>query len=90
MSCTDYELAHLNHIMSQQDPQTGMFSYCTPLASGYGRVRSSPDNDFWCCVGSGMESHSKHDDSIWWRGQDRVLVNLYYPSPGVDRKGRKA
>ncbi|CAM3243797.1 glycoside hydrolase family 127 protein [Asticcacaulis taihuensis] len=75
-----YERAHLNHIMSQQDPQTGMFTYFTPLASGYGRVHSSPENDFWCCVGSGMESHSKHGESIWWRKGSRVLVNLYYAS----------
>ncbi|HTN41624.1 MAG TPA: glycoside hydrolase family 127 protein, partial [Asticcacaulis sp.] len=75
-----FERAHLNHIMSQQDPQTGMFTYFTPLASGYGRVHSSPDNDFWCCVGSGMESHSKHGESIWWRKNNRVLVNLYYAS----------
>lgn len=75
-----YERAHLNHIMSQQHPETGMFSYFTPLASGFGRVRSTPDNSFWCCVGSGMESHSKHGDSIWWRQGDRVLVNLFYAS----------
>ena len=75
-----YERAHLNHIMSQQHPATGMYSYFTPLASGFGRVRSTPDNSFWCCVGSGMESHSKHGDSIWWHRDDRVLVNLYYPS----------
>jgi DUF1680 family protein len=75
-----YERAHLNHIMSQQHPETGMFSYFTPLASGFGRVRSTPDNSFWCCVGSGMESHSKHGDSIWWRQGRRALVNLYYPS----------
>ena len=75
-----YERAHLNHIMSQQDPQTGMFTYFTPLASGFGRVHSSPENDFWCCVGSGMESHSKHGESIWWRKNNRVLVNLYYAS----------
>ncbi len=75
-----YERAHLNHIMSQQDPQTGMFTYFTPLASGLGRVHSSPKNDFWCCVGSGMESHSKHGESIWWRKNNRVLVNLYYAS----------
>lgn len=75
-----YERAHLNHIMSQQHPETGMFSYFTPLASGFGRARSTPENSFWCCVGSGMESHSKHGDSIWWHQDNRVLVNLYYPS----------
>ncbi|WP_428027979.1 beta-L-arabinofuranosidase domain-containing protein [Altererythrobacter sp.] len=75
-----YERTHLNHIMSQQHPETGMFSYFTPLASGFGRVRSTLDDSFWCCVGSGMESNSKHGDSIWWRRGERVLVNLFYPS----------
>ena len=75
-----YERAHLNHILAQHDPKTGMFTYFMPLASGYGRVHSTPDNDFWCCVGTGMESHSKHGDSIWWRKGTSVLVNLYYPS----------
>lgn len=75
-----FERAHLNHILSQQHPDTGMFSYFTPLSSGFGRVRSTPDASFWCCVGSGMESHSKHGESIWWRRGDRVLVNLFYPS----------
>jgi DUF1680 family protein len=75
-----YERAHLNHILSQQDPDTGMFTYFSPLASGFARVHSTPDNDFWCCHGTGMENHSKHGDSIWWRAGDKVLVNLFYPS----------
>ncbi|MDV6331252.1 beta-L-arabinofuranosidase domain-containing protein [Asticcacaulis sp. 201] len=79
-----FERAHLNHIMSQQDPATGMVSYFSPLASGFGRKHSTPENDFWCCVGSGMESHAKHGESIYWRASgpsgDRVLVNLFYAS----------
>lgn len=75
-----YERAHLNHIMSQQDPATGMFTYFTALASGMGRVHSTPTEDFWCCVGSGMESHSKHGESIYWRRGDAVAINLYYAS----------
>ncbi len=75
-----YERAHLNHIMSQQDPQTGMFTYFTALAPGMGRTYSSPTEDFWCCVGSGMESHSKHGESIYWRRGDGVAINLYYAS----------
>jgi DUF1680 family protein len=75
-----YERAHLNHIMSQQDPATGMLTYFTALAPGMGRVHSSPTEDFWCCVGSGMESHSKHGESIYWRRGDAVAVNLYYAS----------
>jgi hypothetical protein len=75
-----FERAHLNHIMSQQDPHTGMFTYFTPLASGFARLHSEPETSFWCCVGSGMESHAKHGESIYWRRGDRTIVNLYYAS----------
>ncbi len=75
-----YERAHLNHILSQQDPDSGMFTYFSPLASGFARVHSTPDNDWWCCHGTGMENHAKHGDSIWWRVGDKVVVNLFYPS----------
>jgi DUF1680 family protein len=75
-----YERAHLNHILSQQDPDTGMFTYFSPLASGYARGHSTPTDSFWCCVGTGMENYSKLGDSIFWRDGERVRVNLYYPS----------
>jgi DUF1680 family protein len=75
-----YERAHLNHILAHQDPATGMFTYMTPLMSGTNREFSSPTDSFWCCVGSGMESHSKHGESIWWEGDDTLLVNLFIPS----------
>jgi hypothetical protein len=75
-----YERAHLNHILAQQDPATGMFAYMVPLMSGSARHFSKPFDDFWCCVGSGMESHAKHGDSIWWQSTDTLLVNLYIPS----------
>jgi uncharacterized protein len=75
-----YERAHLNHILAQQHPRTGMFAYMVPLMSGSHREFSTPFDDFWCCVGTGMESHAKHGDSIFWtRGRD-VIVNLYIPA----------
>lgn len=75
-----YERAHLNHILAHQNPKTGMFAYMVPLMSGTHREYSSPFDDFWCCVGSGMESHAKHGDSIYWRSGDMLLVNLYIAS----------
>lgn len=75
-----YERTHLNHILAHQNPRTGMFTYMTPLMSGTAREYSSEDNDFWCCVLSGMESHAKHGDSIYWEQGDTLFVNLYIPS----------
>ena len=75
-----YERTHFNHIMAAHDPATGMFTYMTPLMSGIKRDFSSPTEDFWCCVGTGMESHAKHGESIYWQGKDTLLVNLFIPS----------
>ncbi|MBB6426257.1 glycoside hydrolase family 127 protein [Sphingopyxis sp. JAI128] len=75
-----YERAHTNHILAHQDPATGMFAYMVPLMSGSAREFSKPFDDFWCCVGSGMESHAKHGDSVWWQSGDTLLVNLYIAS----------
>ncbi len=76
-----YERAHLNHVLAAHDPRTGMFTYMTPLLSGAAREWSTPTGDFWCCVGTGMESHAKHGDSIFWeRGRDTLLVNLFIPA----------
>jgi hypothetical protein len=76
-----YERAHLNHVMAAQNPATGGFTYMTPLMTGSRRGYSSPNHDaFWCCVGTGMESHSKHGDSIFWEGDGTLLVNLYIPA----------
>ncbi|QAY75442.1 glycoside hydrolase family 127 protein [Sphingosinicella sp. BN140058] len=75
-----YERTHLNHILAHQHPKTGMFAYFMPLASGGRRTWSTVDDSFWCCVGSGMESHAKHGDSIYWTNADTLFVNLFIPS----------
>ena len=76
-----YERAHLNHVLSAQNPRTAGFTYMTPLMSGTAREYSKPDEDaFWCCVGSGMESHAKHGEAIFWESGDTLFVNLYIPA----------
>lgn len=76
-----YERAQLNHIMAHQRPGDGRFVYFMPMAAGGRRSYSTYEDSFWCCVGSGMESHAKHADSIWWKGGDGALyLNLFIPS----------
>jgi DUF1680 family protein len=76
-----YERAHLNHVMAAQNPKTAGFSYMTPLMTGTARDYSTAKDDaFWCCVGSGMESHAKHGEAIFWEGEGTLLVNLYIPA----------
>lgn len=75
-----YERAHLNHVLAAHDPQTGMFTYMTPTITAGVRDWSTPTDSFWCCVGTGMESHAKHGESIWWQDAETLFVNLYIPS----------
>ena len=75
-----FERTHINHILAHQDPASGMFAYMVPLMAGSHRTFSDPYDSFWCCVGSGMESHSKHGESVWWEGADTLIANLYIPS----------
>lgn len=75
-----YERALFNHILAQQDPESGMVCYFLPLLSGAYKVYSTPENSFWCCVGSGFESHAKYAESIYFKGKDRLYVNLFIPS----------
>ena len=76
-----YERGLYNHILGQQDPSTGMVSYFLPVATGTHRVYSTPENSFWCCVGSGFESQGKMAEHIYAQDGDKALyVNLFVPS----------
>ena len=76
-----YERALYNHILSSQNPEDGMMCYFVPLRMGTKKQFSDQFNTFTCCVGSGMENHSKYTESIYYQGSDGSLfVNLFIPS----------
>lgn len=75
-----YENALYNHILASQDPKTGQFCYFVPLVSGHFKTFSDPENSFWCCVGSGMENHTKYGKNIYLHDENDVYVNLFIPS----------
>lgn len=76
-----YERALYNHILASQNPTNGMMCYFVPLRMGTQKEFSDSFHTFTCCVGSGMENHSKYSESIYFMGQDGSLyVNLFIPS----------
>ena len=77
-----YERGLYNHILAQQNPETGMVVYFLPLATGTHKVYSTPENSFWCCVGSGFENHAKYAESIYFKSayDNSLYVNLFIPS----------
>jgi uncharacterized protein len=75
-----YERALYNGILGVQHPADGEKLYYLPLAGGYWKLFGTPLEDFWCCTGSMAESFSKLGDSIYFRDEAGVYVNLFVPS----------
>ncbi len=75
-----YERALYNHILASQDPERGMFTYFMSLQPGFFKTYSTPTDSFWCCVGTGMENHTKYGEAIYSHGGDQLFVNLFIPS----------
>ncbi len=75
-----YERALCNHILASQNPDTGMMCYYVPLRTGSRKNFNSPDNDFWCCTGTGVENHGKYGDSIYFQNQTQLYVNQFIGS----------
>jgi len=75
-----YERALYNHILASQEPRMGMFTYFMSLEPGLFKTYSTPYDSFWCCVGTGMENHTKYGEAIYFHGADTLFVNLFIPS----------
>jgi hypothetical protein len=75
-----YERALYNGILATQNPEDGMTMYYVPMESGWRKTFSRPLDSFWCCTGTGIESHAKYGDSIYFHDDDGVFVNLFIAS----------
>ncbi|WP_405771240.1 beta-L-arabinofuranosidase domain-containing protein [Streptomyces sp. NBC_01538] len=86
-----YEQAWLNQMIGQQNPADshGHVTYFTPLNPGGrrgvgpawgGGTWSTDYGTFWCCQGTGLEMHTKLMDSIYFRTDNTLIVNLFVPS----------
>ena len=77
-----YEMAMFNHILSTQHPETGGYVYFTSLRPQHYRMYSQVNKGMWCCVGTGMENHSKYGEFIYSRNAETntLYVNLFVPS----------
>ncbi|MDQ0956572.1 DUF1680 family protein [Streptomyces sp. B4I13] len=86
-----YERAWLNQMIGQQNPADdhGHVTYFTPLNPGGrrgvgpawgGGTWSTDYGTFWCCQGTGLEMHTRLTDSIYFRTDNTLIVNLFVPS----------
>lgn len=74
-----YERAWLNHMRASQHPD-GRVIYNLSLEPGHHKEYQSQFDGFTCCVGSGMESHVKYGEGIYFHDEDTLWVNLFIPS----------
>jgi len=74
-----YERALFNHILSSQHPENGHVIYNLSLEMGGFKVYQNPEW-FTCCVGSGMENHSKYSLNIYYRNNEELFVNQFIAS----------
>jgi len=74
-----YERAMLNHIHSSQHPESGEVIYNLSLEMG-GFKRYQDPEYFTCCVGSGMENHSKYGANIYFYNDKELFISQYIAS----------
>jgi uncharacterized protein len=75
-----YERNLFNHRLGAIDADTGHSVYFLSLAPGAWKTLNTEDAAFWCCTGSALEEYSKLNDSIYFRHDGGVTVNLFVAS----------
>jgi DUF1680 family protein len=74
-----YERALFNHILSTQNPEDGHVTYNLSLDMGGYKDFQDP---FWftCCIGTGMENHSKYGKNIFYHNNDELFLFQFIAS----------
>jgi uncharacterized protein len=78
-----YERGLYNHILASVAESDPGNTYHVPLNPGARKQFDNADmGDFSCCNGTALESHTKLQDSIYFRSDDQrtLYVNLFVPS----------
>lgn len=74
-----YERALINHILASQDPANGHVTYNLSLDMGGFKDFQDPYS-FTCCVGSGMENHSKYSKNIYYHNDNELFIFQFIAS----------
>jgi uncharacterized protein len=74
-----YERALFNHILASQNPEDGHVVYNLSLDMGGFKAFQDPF-DFTCCIGTGMENHSKYGRNIYYHSDNELFLFQYIAS----------
>lgn len=81
-----YERNLFNHRLGAIQPGTGRTTYFLSMAPGAWKGLCAEDKSFWCCTGTAFEEYSKLNDSVYYRDERGVTVNLHIASELDDRE----
>lgn len=74
-----YERALFNHILATQNPEDGHVVYNLSLDMGGFKAFQNPE-DLTCCIGTGMENHSKYGRNIYYHNDNELFLFQYVAS----------
>jgi hypothetical protein len=74
-----YERALFNHILSTQNPEDGHVTYNLSLDMGGFKDFQDPEW-FTCCIGTGMENHSKYGRNIFYHNDNELFLFQFIAS----------
>ena len=74
-----YERALFNHRLGTIDAE-GHTQYYLGVVPGSWRAFGTTHDSFWCCTGTGTEEFAKLNNSIYFRDQEGIYVNLFVSS----------
>lgn len=74
-----YERALFNHILSTQNPDDGHVTYNLSLDMGGYKDFQDPEW-FTCCIGTGMENHSKYGRNIFYHNDNELFLFQFIAS----------
>lgn len=74
-----YERALYNHILPQQESETGAKMYFVSLLPGHHKTYEKRYESWWCCTGTGMENPAKYRQAMFYGENGRLYINLYSP-----------
>lgn len=71
-----YERALFNHILASQHPKDGRVIYNLSLEMGGNKNYQDPEW-FTCCIGTGMENHSKYGRNIFFKNDNELYISQF-------------
>ena len=81
-----YERNLFNHRLGAIQPDTGHSVYFLSMAPGAWKGLCAEEKSFWCCTGTAFEEFSKLSDSIYFRDERGISVNLFIASELDDQE----